>query len=170
MVVIGVAVFALEKTGRIDLLNSTQSPSTNTAPGNINFNPPTEEEKEAGNQQKEASTDSPATTPTDSPTAKDPVSAPSKGAVKPIIASAGAGDVRGYVPNITENGGTCTATFTGGGQTVTKTSPTPAFADAQRTICPPIDYSGTAVAAGWNVTLTYKSASSEGISDASPVQ
>lgn len=126
---------------------------------NINFNPPTSEEKEAANQQKEetASKNEQTQTATPSPITNN------KKSVKPIVASAAEGRAYGLIPGIVETTGTCTATFTSGNSKVTLESSV--FADAQSTRCNPIDYSSTQVNAGWSIIITYQSPTSEGVSD-----
>ncbi len=168
IVLLIVAVFALEKTGRINLITDKKPVAKPPSAGSVNLSPPTKEEKQAANDQKEAAVKqqssqnaTPSTTPSQPSTAV-------KHAVKPIIVSAAAGDVRSFVPNITENGGTCTARFVNGAQSVSKSGS--AFADAQNTVCTPITYSDTTAGPGWSVTITYQSTVSEGTSDASKLQ
>lgn len=157
----------LEMTGRINLLQDSKS-QQQPAPGSINYDPPTEAEKEAGDKQKEEIVREEDAKKVAAPPPSSQPTANNKKAVKPIIISAGGGDVRGFIPGITENSGTCTAKFTSGTQTVTRTSS--AVADAQNTTCTPLNYTDTAVGAGWSVTLTYESNSSEGTSDVGKVQ
>lgn len=161
-----VAVALLETTNKINLFGNKNTEQPVIAPGEVNYNPPTEEEKQAADDQKEANVknqDQPSnpTTPTNPQTGD-------KKAVKPIIIRSGGGEVAGFIPGIFENGGTCTATFTSGSNTVVKTSQ--GFANASNTNCTPISYSGSGVAAGWSVTLSYSSNTSEGTSDASTIQ
>ncbi len=154
----------LEKTGHIHLFE-TKKPAKHTSPGDINYGPPTkQDEKQVGDnkqaivKQQEAQQHTPPPSP--QPAAKKPV--------KPDIVYAGNGDVRAHVTGVIEDGGTCTAVFTSGGNRVTKSST--GFADATTTTCLPISYSGSAVQPGWSVTVQYDSASSQGTSDAAQVQ
>lgn len=166
LLIAGGVVGALEKTNKINLFGSEKSAEkTTNGPDNINFNPPTKEEQKAADDQKEKIAKNQDSQPSSS--TQNPSSGTSKHSVKPIIVSAGAGDVRGSIFGVTENGGTCTATFTNGTQTVTGTSA--AFADAQNTVCPPISYTSP-VGSGWKVTLSYQSTVSEGVSDATTIQ
>lgn len=165
-VVAVLAVGVLEQTGKINLFGAKKTEQPVIAPGEVNYNPPTEEEQQAADEQKEAITKeqeqpSNPTTPTNPQTG-------TKKAVKPVVTRSGGGEVAGFIPGIVENGGTCTATFTSGSNTVTKTSQ--GFANASTTNCTPISYAGSGVTAGWSVTLTYSSNTSEGTSDASAVQ
>lgn len=123
----------------------------------INYAPPTVEEKAAANTQKEQ-------------IIKEDTQAPRPSApgtrltVKPIIVSTSGNTLRAFVADITESTGTCTAKFSNNAKTITKASP--AFADAQSTICTPINFQDGDIGIGWNVTVTYQSTTSEGSSDA----
>ncbi len=165
LLLVVLALGVLEMTGKINLFGKDETP---TIPqGGVNLNPPTEQEKKAGDEQKQAAVkqqEQPS-----NPTAPAQSTQPgSKKAVKPVIIRSGGGEVSGFVPGIVENGGTCTATFTSGASKVTKTSA--GFANVSNTTCSPISYAGSGVQAGWSVTLTYSSSASEGVSDASQVQ
>ena len=72
-----------------------------------------------------------------------------------IITSATATEVRGYVNGVFEEGGTCTATATMGGQTVTKS--TAGFQNVSNTQCAPIKWDSPLSSGSWSVTLSYKS-------------
>lgn len=73
-----------------------------------------------------------------------------------IITSATSTEVRGYVSGVFEEGGTCTATATMGGQTVTKS--VAGFQNVSNTQCTPIKWDSPLSSGSWNVTLSYKSA------------
>ncbi len=95
----------------------------------------------------------------------NPASSNQKKSVKPTVTEATRTSVRAYVSGIFEEGGTCTATFTKGSETLTKTSA--GFGNASYTQCTPINFDSSFLSAGkWSVALTYSSASSEGVSDA----
>ena len=162
------AVTALELTNRINLFGKDSVEQPVVQPGDVNYNPPTEQEQEAANEQKEAITKEQGQPSNPVPQPSPNPQTGSKKAVKPYISRTGGGEVAGFIPGIVENGGTCTATFTNGSNTVTKTSQ--GFANASTTNCTPISYTGSGVQAGWSVTLTYSSNTSEGTSDASAVQ
>lgn len=151
-----VSFFSLLKAG---WLKGDSDPSKESTTSNINFSPPTPEEKQAANDQKQ-STGQVETNPTPN--------SGNKKVVKPIIVSAAGDSLRGFVPGIVENGGTCTAIFTNGTQTVTKTSSS--IANAQNTTCTPLDYSGSSIGPGWKVILHYDSTTSSGASDEATVQ
>jgi hypothetical protein len=170
--IIGLAAFViglvligiLEKTGRINLYSSkptTVAPtSTATSDDSINFNPPTEEDKQNNEEHKETLKDVPAPSPQSSTSTKK--------TVKPIIVSASNGTLKGFVPEILENDGTCTALFTKDGQTKERTST--GFADVNKTTCRSITYSTSEIGTGWSVTLRYQSIAAEGVSDAFTLQ
>lgn len=132
-----------------------------------------------------ATTTSPATAqpsepdPTDQPTAPvtptsppqtEPTQAPGDGraTVTPFISYAGPGtdpstiEVAGFVPQVIEEGGTCTATIPATGVSVQA----PAYADATSTSCGLLVL--PVAPAGQTVVLTYSSDASTGVSD--PVQ
>lgn len=163
------AVGALELTNKINLFGKENTQQPEIQPGEVNYDPPTEQEQEAANEQKETITkdQEQPSNPTTPSNPSNPQTG-SKKAIKPVIIRTGGGEVAGFIPGIVENGGTCTATFTSGPTTVVKTSQ--GFANASTTNCTPISYAGSGVAAGWNVTLSYSSNTSEGTSDASAVQ
>lgn len=163
------AVTALELTNKINLFGKKTNEQPTVQPGEVNYDPPTEQEQEAANEQKEAITKEQEQPSNPAPTQTSPnPQTGTKKAVKPVIIRTGGGEVAGFIPGIVENGGTCTATFTSGSNTVTRTSQ--GFANASTTNCTPISYAGSGVQAGWSVTLTYSSNTSEGTSDASAVQ
>ena len=138
-------------------------------PTGINYNPPTQQEKaetekfkeNLGNQSKE---DTPATPTPTTPTGKKSVS--------PVMTSWGASpnvEARGYVPGVNEEGGTCTLTLTRNGQTVTESKT--GISDVKTVSCGLISVSRTRLSTGtWNVTLSYSSASSEGVSTSNQVE
>ena len=131
----------------------------------INYNPPTQEQKDAGQQTKEdnnkpqVGTDggsSPAT-----PTGSD-----GKKAVTPTIVDAGSYDqnveVRALVPGITESDGTCTAELTQGSLRVSKSSA--ATPSASSTQCAMITFSQAEFSSKgtWSLVVTYSSKESSG--------
>lgn len=80
-----------------------------------------------------------------------------------ILAAATTSETRGYVSNVLEDGGTCTATYTKGSTKVTGTST--GFVDVNKTTCAPIPISGLS-RGDWVVVLSYKSATASGASQA----
>lgn len=69
-------------------------------------------------------------------------------------------EVNGFVAGVLEDGGTCTATVTSGGQTVSASGA--AFADATVTWCDPITVDAPNAKVGDEVTLEYRSATTSG--------
>ena len=149
---------------------NTVAVTSNDTPGpTINYNPPTNEELQSAQQQKEdlikkqeqATTPPPASTPPETTTNN----------VTPIITYAGMADasnvsVSAYVPDIVEEGGTCTMTATKGSQTVTKQ--VAAGRNAQYTNCPTFYIAKTEFTGGgtWSVKVAYSSSKHNGSSPA----
>jgi hypothetical protein len=129
------------------------------APGEVNYNPPTAEEKQQADDNKQAVSDR------INEEAKAPTS--SKKTVTVTITAADqvpTGDeieVYSYVNGVTEDSGTCTAEFVKGSTKITKTSS--GLQDATTTICSAIRFPSTELSAGtWAVTVAYQSAKAEG--------
>ncbi len=130
--------------------------STNTDTQQINYNPPTEEEKKQTEDQKKEIIES---TPTTLPTKQD-----GRKSVKPTITSANNSEVRAYIDGIFKEGGTCTATYTKNETSITGTSK--GFGNATYTSCEPIS-PATALPSqgGWSVKVTYASSKYVGNSE-----
>lgn len=100
----------------------------------------------------------------------NPLPAGTKVAVSPQIINASQNGTEIFISasigGVFEDGGTCTAAITYGGQTVTRSSE--GFADATTTSCTPIriDRSEFSSNGTWSVVLTYSSAKAEGKSQA----
>ena len=150
----GVVVLAGCTSGRTDA--PTDEPTTGS---------PTSEAPASPDPEPSGDATAPAE-PTDAPPDPDPTTEPAddRTTVSPLIAYAGPGtdpatiEVAGFVPDVIEEGGTCTATISATGMSVTA----PAFADATSTSCgllvlptPP---------AGQTVVLSYSSTASQGTS------
>lgn len=136
--------------------NSAQDTPSDQSNSKINYGPPTEQDKSDTQAHKDDLSQSDQTqTPTDSSGKKQ---------VTPVITEADENQVTAYVPGIFEDGGTCTATFSHGSTTLTKTSQ--GFANATYTNCTPFNLGNSFFNATgqWSVTVAYKSASSEGTS------
>lgn len=121
----------------------------------INYDPPTQEEKDAGNIQKDQNLNRDETT-----------GSGASSTANVIIVDANQYDdtveVRGYISNVYADG-TCTATLTRNGQqTVTRS--TEAFKDATTTQCTPIDIPRSAFtqSGDWSLQLAYKSSTASG--------
>lgn len=70
-------------------------------------------------------------------------------------------EVRGYVDNVYEDGGSCTATFTLGSAKVSKTLPI--IKDAKTLQCGALDFERAQFSPGtWTMTLIYKSSTVQG--------
>ncbi len=127
----------------------------------INYGPPTAEEKAQADANKQRLAQQTEQNNTQS-------SSPSTKTVTPTITSVVQNgsqiQVYGYVSGIVEDNGSCAATFTQAGQTVTKISQ--AFANATTTNCTTLslDRSEFPTTGEWQVTLTYSSQTAKGIS------
>lgn len=128
----------------------------------VNYDPPTDEEKQSGNDQKEAvveqdKLDTQGTTNTQADVFISDAS---------YYSDSGVVEVRGYITNIYEDGGQCTATLTQGTHSVSQTST--GFKDATTTQCGAINIPRSKFPAGgtWNLTLTYNSTTAKGSSAA----
>lgn len=163
IVVLSLALVALLVTGLSFILLQRSSSSVEIPEGiagrsDIDYSPPTEQEKAAGDAQKDKTIkqqelDSEQTQHSQANVViTDASYYPNDNSV----------EVRGYISNIFEDGGTCTATFTQGSQTISKTSQ--AFKDASSTQCGAINVSrGEFPAAGtWNIKLSYQSSTAHG--------
>jgi hypothetical protein len=121
----------------------------------INYDPPTEEEKQAAEDTKQDIDPSP--TP--------PTPAGSLRSVTPTITFADRNGASAYVTGVFEDGGTCTATFTHGGDKITATSE--GFQNASYTSCAPLKLASPINIQGdWNVSVSYASKTAAGTSAA----
>lgn len=141
---------------------TTQNAKDNSG---INYNPPTQEQKDAGQQTKEDNNKP--QTGTDGGTAPDvPTGSDGKKSVTPTIVDAGNYgqnvEVRALVPGVTESDGTCTAELTQGSQKVSKSSA--ATASASSTQCAMITISQAEFSSKgtWSLVVTYSSKESSG--------
>lgn len=128
---------------------ATTSSSGSQENTSVNLGPPSEAEKRETEAYKRSLADEPTNTP--------PSSATGKNQVAPIITSGDSSYLRAYINGIVEDGGTCSATFTKGSETVTRTAA--GFVDVSKTVC----VVSTNLSAGnWSVILSYSSSQSEG--------
>lgn len=156
-ILFGVAVLLIIGLGGFftyDKLNdSTTIPTAPKEEQKINYEPPTDTEKQETQTNKdEIVQDQQNTT---NPTGKKQVNV--------TITNATTSNVSAYVTGIFEEGGTCTATFTQGSTTITRTSL--GFQNASYTQCAPITPdlpSGDS----WSVVVSYSSPAAEGQSAA----
>lgn len=144
--------------------NSEQSPQSPTSEETLNLNPPTKEDLQRVNDNKqgnlareEALENQPAPQPG------------TKKAVKPVITYSGqygpAVEVGGYINGVFEDGGTCTATFTRGGASFSKS--VQAVKNTNSVDCPVMmaQNSEFAQKGTWSVAVIYNSVSASGASD-----
>jgi hypothetical protein len=128
--------------------------------GIINYGPPTEEEKRAGDIRKQEIDTEQKQNDENTSTGKKTVSV--------IITDAAQYsdkiEVRSFIPNYLQDG-TCIITFKKDTQTLTKT--TRAYRDISTTICttPVIKRSEFPVSGDWQVSVSYQSQDAEGVSD-----
>jgi len=167
------ALLALDRKGLINLplLPDKKSAQTTQTHEGVNYSPPTQQEKDETEQFKDNLGDqSTPTTPT-TPTSPSPTNSTKK-SITPIMTSWGANpnvEVRGYVPGISEENGTCTVTLTKDGQKVTESAT--ATPDATTVSCGLITIAKSRVSAGtWSATLSYSSAKYEGVSASKSIE
>lgn len=138
--------------------NDTAQPSTSNG---INLEPPTDEEKAVGDNQKDKLVE-------ENRNQQNNSSSPSLKSVSVIITDAGQYydiiEVRSFIPDHYQDG-TCTIVFTKNGQRYSKD--TPARTDSSSTICmnPLIKRSEFPAPGDWNVSVTYKSKGATGESE-----
>ena len=131
------------------------TPSQSTQTNDIDYSPPTEQEKDSSQDGKKSSGDTP--TPTqDNITVDVSYAGPNNDGT--------AIEVRAFTTDVIEGTGTCTATLTLGSLTVTGTSK--GFVDARSTICEPIEISKNQFkqSGGWKLVVTYTSPTRTGVS------
>ncbi len=131
-------------------------------PEDINYNPPTETDKNevdankqnVSNQINNDNQGSSGTQKTVTPVITSPVPTPASNSTQVRIGA--------YIPGIFEDGGTCTATIKGASNTTQKST---GFKNVSTTDCEPMNV--TLTPGQWTVTLSYESATAKGQS--SPV-
>jgi len=133
--------------------------STVTKP-EINYRPPTKQEKQAGNDAKTSIVEHDAQV-------KAAQNQQGLKLVTPVITNASFSAVHAYVSGIFEDGGTCSATFTQGGTIITRTST--GFENVSDTQCAPIT-PNLPNNNSWSVVITYNSSTAQGSSKAVEVQ
>jgi len=155
LLVIGSALY-ITLNNRNDSQDNAQQTTSNSS--KVNLDPPTEQELTETDQHKDDLANQNPTPPTPIPGTKK--------SVQPIISYADKTTVNAYVPGIFEDGGVCTATFTQGSQTVSKTSE--GFQNASYTQCAP--FNSNLGSGEWSVTVKYSSTNAEGSSTASNIK
>lgn len=166
LIIILVALLAvIALSGGIYLRNSNkEAPRTPDQGEAINFDPPTEEDAKRVDENKQAIVDREEAIQNNN---QQPQPGPKS--VKPTITYAGqyetGVEVGGFTNGVFEDGGVCTATFSKGSTTFSKS--VNAIKNVNAMDCPaiitPIDQFNSK--GGWNVTLKYSSASASGESD-----
>lgn len=153
------ATAALELTGVTDFYKHDKAPSDSDS-SSINYQPPTENEKQSGDKQKDKVVEDEA--------ARNNPETQNKQKVSVIITDAGQYDdiveVRSFIPDHYQDGA-CTITFTQGTRKVTKD--TPAYRDASTTICtnPLFARSEFPSSGDWQVVVSYNAGSFQGSSE-----
>lgn len=156
--VLAVIVLILEKAQVINLYENKGDSAQGTDEA-IDFGPPTEQEKQAGDNAKEQIIQK---------EAQQNANQNQSGLknVTPVITYSGRDEVNAYVPGIFEEDGVCSALFTQGQTSVTRSST--GFANVSDTQCEPI-YPDLPNASSWSVVVSYKSATSVGSSGSSGI-
>lgn len=140
-------------------INKSTPAAPNTHPtipeGGVNYNPPTQEEKQQTDQNKQQLAE------------KDDQPTPT-GNITVTLTYAGIYDnnieAAGYVQGIFEDGGTCKYILSLGSQQITRESK--GLTDARYTTCPPVRIPRAELQPGtWKVALHYSSASGSGTSN-----
>ncbi len=133
--------------------NTSPTPMGTEKSTDINYNPPTKEEIKETEDRKEQLSD-PVTPPVTNTSGKV--------VVTPVVTNSSQSEVRSFVTGVSEDGGTCTATFTHEALSFSKTST--GFKNVSTTNCEPISLSRSDFSASgkWSVTVSYSSNTSEG--------
>jgi Tfp pilus assembly protein PilX len=134
------------------LVNKTSNPSKTADGQPVNLQPATATEKSETDARKEQlGNETSPTTPKNSASSKSSTL---------TITDANATSVRAYVTGVFEDNGTCTAVATSSGQnTVTKSSS--GFQNVSYTQCAPINWDSPLPAGSWQISVTYKSPTTE---------
>jgi hypothetical protein len=125
----------------------------------------TESAEYTGSTGSTGSTDESTASPTAGSTAEPAQASDDRAVVTPFIAYAGPGtdpnttEIAGFIPDVIEDGGTCTATVQG----TAETASAPGYADATSTSCGLITLPGAP--SGQVLVLSYSSDTSQGTSD-----
>lgn len=145
-----------------------RSASNDSKDSGINYGPPTEEEKKAGDETKNTDQSKPLT-------ANPSPNTPAKQPVTPVIVNIGQEDdtknvtARGLIPGIFESGGICTLILTKAGQSVSGSNP--AVVDAQSITCGQLEVDRAKLSSGtWSAVISYTSGTYEGKSNETKVE
>ncbi|MCX6727360.1 MAG: hypothetical protein NTX11_00915 [Candidatus Saccharibacteria bacterium] len=139
---------------------NTQKTSDSPRVATINYAPATPNEKQESNDVKDKIVAQQKNNPAPSPGTNPPNEG--KKSVTPTITNTN-GSINAFVSGVFEEGGVCTATFTKGSSTLSKTSV--GFQNVSYTQCAPMDLGSGFLSPGvWNVTVSYASATAAGAS------
>jgi outer membrane lipoprotein-sorting protein len=135
--------------------SSNKSQGASQPTETINYNPPTNEEKKAGDNVDIKKNTPPTTSQPPSQTSTNEVSGSASVAITDANVYNGQVEVRAFVSNMIADG-TCTYTFTSSTKTITKTSP--AKADVSTTNCLTLDFNVSELSGykKWVVTVKYE--------------
>lgn len=163
LILLGVSLYKLNQR------SNTNNPVGANETDGINLNPPTDEEKKAGDARKQEISAERRLAESQPSSGSG---ASSKKTVSVIITDASQYDdiieVRSFIPDHYQDG-TCTISFRKDDRTLTKT--TPAYRDISTTICtnPNIKRSEFSTSGEWQVTVSYESADAKGTSNAQTI-
>ncbi|HEX5798189.1 MAG TPA: hypothetical protein VFX79_02435 [Candidatus Saccharimonadales bacterium] len=135
---------------------------------NINYSPPTEQEKKETEEHKKSLAEDKA--PTNNPTGNSPST---KKSVTPVIVSYGQAsgnvEVSARVPGVIESNGTCKLTLTKGSDSVSQSKK--ATPNASDTSCGFISIPRSKLSSGsWSAKVSYSSSKAEGVSAAKTIK
>lgn len=148
--ILAVCLVALGGAGYL-AIRHYHKPVASQAPAGVNLNPATEQEKKESEDIKNQSAGQSQTPSTQTTAGKKQVSV--------VVTNASSDSVNAYVTGVFEEGGVCTATFTQGSTTITRTST--GFRNVSYTQCAPIS-SNLPNSSPWSVIVSYSSATAEG--------
>jgi cytoskeletal protein RodZ len=152
ILVLAAGVFAYFRMNNDDSVTESNNSESELSPEEeyINLNPPTDQEVQETEENKDSLSNGNGSLPTSSNGKKQ---------VTPVIVYGDRTEIRADVPGIFEEEGTCTATATKNGQT--KTASSSGFGNYNYTSCTPIKGLNLPDG-GWSVVVSYNSNTSEG--------
>ncbi len=157
LVIAVIGVFALETLGITSFFSGSETPPSTPTTTNTTSEDTTSVNEGQDQTQSEQDSIKENSAISSNGTNSNSTGNTSKKSVTPVITSADSSRVFGYVPGVVENGGTCTFTFSGNGNSVKKSQ---GVADVSKTICATTPPSGS----GWSVVLSYTSSTASGAS------
>lgn len=162
LIIGGACLYSANKVGLISFFGDSNGEQLITDKSGINFSPPTEEEKQAGDKQKEIIDNEP-----QEQTSQD--LSDNRSTVNVVITDAGQyGDtieIRSFIPNHMQDG-TCTIVLSMGIQKIVKE--VPAKRDVSSTVClnPNLERNQFPSKGIWQLTVSYSSKDAQGMSEA----